>query len=236
MSSNPEVDGIVALRPDPIVVQVLPETAPAFDPQAGVLPPVGNPAEPVTPRTPRSRPQWLPSVAVGAVAMMASSGLAYLLYDTASHRDSLGHQLVATQVTLASTKQDLSAVQSDAAARRAVADYVSFYVVNHGKIQTDYETTVNCTSYSQCRTAAQQFLTDMQSFQSDRASTTVPRALANSDSMLGDALSAAIAGAQEFITGIDNNDRAKVKAGGEKVDAAMLSMAKAESALGTAIR
>jgi hypothetical protein len=54
--------------------------------------------------------------------------------------------------------------------------------------------------------------------------------------MLGDALSAAIAGAQEFITGIDNNDRAKVKAGGEKVDAAMLSMAKAESALGTAIR
>jgi hypothetical protein len=76
----------------------------------------------------------------------------------------------------------------------------------------------------------------MQSFQSDRASTTVPRALANSDSMLGDALSAAIAGAQEFITGVDNNDHPKIKAGGDKVDAAMLSMAKAESALGVAIR
>lgn len=236
MSSNPEVDGIVALRPDPIVVQVLPETASAFEPQAGVLPPVGSPAESVSPRAKRSRPLWLPSVAVGAVAILASGTLGYFLYGTANHRDALGRELVVTHATLASTNQDLSTARSDAAARRAVADYVSFYVFNHGKIQTDYETIVNCTSYSQCRTATQQFLTDMQSFQSDRASATVPRALANSDSMLGDALSAAIAGGQEFITGIDNNDHAKVKAGGEKVDAAMLSMAKAESALGTAIR
>jgi hypothetical protein len=235
MSSNPEVDGIVALRPDQVVLQALPEAA--LEPvELSVLPPVGSPAEPVTPRTPRSRPQWLPSVAVGAVAMMASSGLAYLLYDTANHRDALGHRLVATQVTLTSTRQDLSAAQSDAAARKAVADYVSFYVVNHGRVQTDYETIVNCDNLSQCRTSAQQLLTDMQTFQSDRASATVPRALANADSMLGDALSAAIAGTQEFITGIDNRDVAKVKAGGNKVDAAMLSMAKAESALGTAIR
>ena len=76
----------------------------------------------------------------------------------------------------------------------------------------------------------------MQTFQADRASATVPRSLANSDSMLGDALSAAIAGDQEFITGVDNNDNAKIKEGGSKVDAAMLSIAKAESALGAAIR
>jgi hypothetical protein len=91
MSSNPDVDGIVALRPDQVVLKALPEAA--LEPvELSVLPSVGSPAEPVTPRTPRSRPQWLPSVAVGAVAMMASSGLAYLLYDTANQRDALGHR------------------------------------------------------------------------------------------------------------------------------------------------
>jgi len=237
MSSSPqEFEGIVALRPDPVVLQPGPEVAPALEPEASPIPPVGSPAEPVTPRAKRSRPSWLPTVAVGAVAIIASSTLGYLLYGTANHRDSLGHELISTQVALASTKQDLSTAQAGAAARKQVADYVSLYVVDHAKIQTDYETIINCSKYSECRTATQQFLTDMQAFQSDRASATVPRALANSDGMLGDALSAAIAGAQELIAGLDNDDVGKIKEGAKKVDAAMLSMAKAESTLGTAIR
>lgn len=227
MSSNPEVDGIVALRPDPVVLQALPETAPSQVESAAL--PVALPAR-------RSLPRWLPSMAVGAVAIIASGALGYFLYSTANQRDALGRQLVSTQATLASTQQDLSTARSDATARKAVADYVSFYVVNHGRVQTDYQTLNNCDNLSQCRTAAQQLLTDMQAFQSDRASATVPRALANSDSMLGDSLSAAIAGAQEMMTAIDNRDHAKFKAAYEKLDAAMLSMAKAEAALGTAIR
>jgi len=221
MSSNAEVDEIVALRPDPVLVEAVPELPPTIETSA--------PAK-------RSRPLWLPSVAVGAVGLIASGTLGYFLYSTTNQRDALGHRLASTQTTLVSTKQELSTAQSDAAARKAVADYVSLYVVNHGRVQTDYQNIVNCDNYSQCRTAAQQMLTDMQKFQSDRASATVPRALANSDSMLGDALSAAIAGDQEFITGLDNNDRAKIKDGIQKFEAALLSMAKAESALGTAIR
>jgi len=235
MSSNPEVDGIVALRPDPMVVHALPEAAPAFEPEAGE-PPAGSPAEPITPRVKTGRPRWLPSVAVGAVAILASATLGSFLYGTANHRDALGRQLVSTVATLGSTQQDLSTARSDAAARKAVADYVGLYVVNHGRIQTDYQSVNNCDNFSACRTAAQQLLTDMQAFQSDRASATVPRALANSDSMLGDALSAAIAATQELISSLDNSDRAKFKAAYYKLDASMLSMAKAEATLGTAIR
>ncbi len=221
MSSNAEVDEIVALRPDPVLIEAVPELPPTIETSA--------PAK-------RSRPLWLPSVAVGAVGLIASGTLGYFLYSTANHRDALGHQLASTQVTLVSTKQELSTAQSDAAARKAVADYVSLYVVSQGRVQTDYMTVINCDNYSQCRTAAQQLLTDMQTFQSDRASVAVPRALANSDSMLGDALSAAIAGDQELIIGADNHDLAKFKSGFNKLDAAMLSMAKAEAALGAAIR
>jgi flagellin-like hook-associated protein FlgL len=237
MSSNPEVDEIVALRPEPVVLQALPETAPAHETEVvGALAPVESPTFPVAPRAPRSRPRWLPSVAVGAVAVIAASTLGYLLFATANHRDTLGHQLVSTQTTLVSTKHELSTAQSDAAARKAVADYVSFYVVNQGRIQTDYQAFNNCDNFSQCRSVTQQLLTDMQAFQSDRASVTVPRALANSDSMLGDALSAAIAATHELVSSLDNGDRAKFKAAYKNLDASMLSMAKAESTLGAAVR
>src|SRR5258708_40342748 len=94
MSSNPEVDGIVALRPDPIVVQVLPETASAFEPEAGVLPPVGSPAKSVSPRAKRSRPLWLPSGAVGAVAIPSSGTLGHLLYGTPDSGRALGPEPV----------------------------------------------------------------------------------------------------------------------------------------------
>jgi hypothetical protein len=230
MSSNPEVDGILAFElagaepPPPVFIPVGPvQETPAV-------------ASPAVAAARRGRPGWVLPVALGVVGLIASGTLGYFLHSTVSQRDAVQHQLVATRATLASTQQDLSTAKSDAAAKKAVATYVSLYVVDNGRVQTDYQNIINCQNYSQCRTASQQLLTDMQTFQTDRASATVPRSLANSDSMLGDALSAAIAGDQEFITGVDNNDNAKIKEGGSKVDAAMLSIAKAESALGAAIR
>ena len=92
---------------------------------------------------------------------------------------------------------------------------------------------MNCNSYSECRTAAQQMLSDMQAFQSDRKSANVPSAMTSTDSSLGDSLSAAIASDQEFITGMDNDDAAKIKDGFTKLGAAMLNVAKAESSIGT---
>jgi len=109
-------------------------------------------------------------------------------------------------------------------------------MADEGKVLSDYESVVGCSGYSECRTSAQQFETDMQSFQSDRKSATVPTRLESQDSDLGDALSAAIAGDQELITGMDNNDEGKWTDGGKKVDAAMLNLAKAEAAMGTALK
>jgi len=125
---------------------------------------------------------------------------------------------------------------SDAAAKKVIADYASLFVAYDGAVQTDYQNTILCSSYSTCRTAAQQLLTDLQAFQTARSSAKVPSALSNADGILGDALSAAIAGAQEFITGMDNDDLAKIKDGGKKVDAALLSVAKAQTALGTGLK
>ena len=86
------------------------------------------------------------------------------------------------------------------------------------------------------RTAAQQLLTDLQAFQAARNAATVPGTLSNSDGMLGDSISAGIAASQEFITGMDNNDATKITDGLTKLDAGMLAMAKAETALGAAIQ
>jgi hypothetical protein len=232
MSSNPEVDGILAFRPELAGAEPPPPSLVPVEP-IQETPAVTSPA---VAAARRGRPGWILPVALGAVGLIAAGTLGYFLYSTVNQRDAVQHQLAATRATLASTQQDLATAKSDAAAKKAVATYVSLYVVDNGRVQTDYQAIVNCQNYSQCRTASQQLLTDMQTFQADRASATVPRSLANSDSMLGDALSAAIAGDQEFIIGVDNNDNAKIKEGGSKVDAAMLNIAKAESALGAAIR
>src|SRR5260370_32221480 len=74
-------------------------------------------------------------------------------------------------------------------------------------------------------------LTDMKAFQAARSSAVVPAALANADTLLGDSLSAAMAADQELITGMDTNDDTKIKEGFKKVYAAMLTFAKAESAI-----
>jgi len=231
MAISPEIDGIVVLPiPDPPVEAGnghLEEFAPATE-SAAAEAPVAPPR--------RRRPAWVVPAAIASVGLIASGTLGYFFYTTLQQRDSLHTQLVATKGTLTSTQGQLTAAQADAASRKVTADYVAVYVTDEGKILTDYENTIACSGYSACRTVAQQFATDMQAFQADRKAANVPSSLSASDSSLGDALSAAIAGDQELITGMDNGDVSKIDEGGTKVDAAMLNMAKAETALGTGLK
>lgn len=219
MSANPEVQPIVGVVAVPEEIAPVPEGYLAYE---------GKPKA--------ARPAWLVPAAIAGVGVLVAGTLGYVLFNTTEQRDAARHQLAATEASLSSTRGQLSAAQVDAASRKAVADYVAVYISDGGKVQTDYFEIANCANFSECRTAAQQMQTDMQQFQSDRAAATVPGALVSSDNSLGDALSAAIAGDQEFITGIDNGDDAKAKEGGSKLDAAMLDMSKAESALGTELR
>ena len=235
MAINPEVDAIVVLPvPDPPVAAgnghleaIAAAHAPAIE-----APAADTPIAP--PRRPR--PAWVVPAAIASVGIILSGTLGYFFYTTLQQRNSLHAQLVATTTTLTSTQGQLTAAQSDAASRKVTADYVAVYVTDEGKILTDYENTIACSGYSACRTVAQQFMTDMQAFQTDRMAANVPSSVSASDSSLGDALSAAIAGDQELITGMDNGDVSKIDEGGTKVDAAMLNMAKAETALGTGLK
>ena len=247
MSINPESNGSVALEhrieeveppppePETLVSTLVSTLGPAPVAFPSVVPAV-PPVEPIGPTVRRRSRGWVLPAALAAVGLIASGTLGYFAYATTGQRDAARHQLAATQATLATTKADLSAAQSDAAAKKVTADYASLFVVNDGAVQTDYQNVILCNTYSSCRTSAQQLLTDLQAFQSARSSAQVPGALSNADGILRDALSAAIAGTQEFITGMDNNDTAKIKDGGSKVDAAILSVAKAQTALGTGIR
>jgi hypothetical protein len=224
MATSPQIEGIVALplaEPEPVAIEASPELQPVVEAAAG-------------PRRPR--PGWIVPASIGAIGLIVAGALGFVLYTTMQQRDGLHAQLVATRTTLASTQTQLTAEQADAAQKKVTADYVALYVADEGKVLSDYETVVACSGYSECRTSAQQFETDMQSFQSDRKSTTVPAELQSQDSSVGDALSAAIAGDQELITGMDNNDEGKMTDGGKKVDAAMLNLAKAEAAMGTALK
>ena len=254
MSINPEYDGTVTLRPYPngaegepvaaVGVDQAPPAAPAeLSAPAEAIEPAYLPEPPrfdvpaavvVTARS--SRPRWVAPVAIGAVGIIASGSLGYLLWSTTGQRDAARHQLASTQVLLTSTQDGLSTAQSQAAARQLTADYVSLYVADAARVLTDDESMNTCKGYSQCRTAAQQTLNDMQAFQSDRTKATVPAALANSDAMLGDALSAGIAAVQEVIGGMDNNNFAKIKDGWSKLDKSMLSIGKAETALGAGLK
>lgn len=217
MSVNADVESVVTPLPVP-----LEEPLPA-------------PAETVQKSVTR-RPAWMVPVALAIVALVPIGGLGYFLYATAQQRDLARHQLAATQTTLSAANADLATAKTDAASRKVTADYVSLYIVDEGKVQTDYFDIVSCNNFSECRTAAQELLTDAQKFQADRAAANVPTRLTSSDNGLRDALSALIAGDQEFISGMDNNDDNKAKDGGKKVDGAMLSMAKAEARLGTELR
>ncbi len=242
MSVNPEIDGIVALPVREEAVEAANGHNLAVVAEAPPVPAAEAPTAPVAPiadapaKAKRSRPAWIVPTAIAAVGLIASGTLGYLFYTTTQQRDSLHQQLVATKATLASTQSDLTDARSQAASRKVTADYIAVYVTDDGKVQTDYNNAVACNTYSECRTAAQQLLFDMQQFQSDRKAANVPAALASTDSSLGDALSAGIAADQEFIAGMDNNDDAKIKEGFNKVTAAMLNVGKAQAELGAEIK
>lgn len=232
MAVNPEVDGIVTLP----VTQEPVEASNGHPKEAAAAMEPAPEAPLLDAQAPRKRPAWIVPAAIAAIGIIASGTLGYFLYVTVQQRDGLHQRLVSTSAALATSKDQLNAAQADAASKKVTATYVAMYVADNGKVQTDYQTFVNCNDYSTCRTAAQQMLTDLQAFQADRKAAGVPSALTSTDSSLGDALSALIAGDQEMITGIDNGDVAKAKAGGSKVDAAMLGLAKVQAALGSELK
>jgi len=237
MAINTEIEGIVALRPEPNGADAPTEEA------VRVVTPIAAPAAPAAPADlrPSERPirahrrrGWVLPVAIGAAALIASGTLAGFLWSTIGERDTARHQVAVTQSTLTTTGQQLTAAHADALLRKVTSDYVTFVAINGGRALTDYETFEACTTYGPCRTAAQQTLTDLQAFQTQRAAASVPPVLSNADGELRDGLSAAIAALQELITGADNDDVNKVKDGSHKLDAAFLTIGKAEAALGTA--
>ena len=224
MSTDPEYDRVITLDQ--------PQAQEPVPPEPAAVLPASAPAE----ARRGTRPKWLLPAAIAVVGLIASGSLGYLFYSTNLKLTATQHGLAATQSTLRSTQQQLATLQSDAASKKTIADYMSTYTVDAGKVRTDYGLVVACGSYSSCRTSAQQALDDMQAFQSDRQSAAVPAALSASDGQLGDSLSAGIAALQELISGMDNDQVAKVKDGFSKLDDSMLAMAKAESALGAELR
>jgi len=155
MSANPQYDGVITLEPRLDVPQLALPEAPAMVELPP--PPVYAPA----PTVQRHRPRWLVPSAIAAVGLIASAMLGYLLYTTNT-------KLEVTRQTLAGTKVQLANLQADAARKKQVAGYESMYTLDAGRVQTDYQQVNACTTFSTCRTAAQQTLNDMQRFQSDR--------------------------------------------------------------------
>lgn len=194
------------------------------------------PAAAVVERPRRVRPAWLATATVGAVALIASGALGYDAYAASRQRDDLYARLVSTTATLGATQSDLASTRATAASNKLIADYAAMYVADSGKAQTDYWALINCDGFGACRTSSQQLLEDLQAFQADRKAADVPSSLTASDSSLGDSLSAAIAADQEIIAGMDTDSSAKFDDGFTKLDAAMLSMAKAEATLGAELR
>jgi hypothetical protein len=176
------------------------------------------------PSAPRRRPRWIVPTGIAIIGLIVAGTLGGFLYTTIGQRDTAKHELATTQATLTDTQKQL-------AARKATDTYVNLYVLNSGRVETDYLNLYACGSYTACRSLAQDGLTDMKAFQAARAAATVPSALASADSQLGDALSAAIAADQGVINAMDAGDRTKLDAAYTKLDAAMLSFAKAESAI-----
>lgn len=233
MSANPQVEDIVTL-PTP---QVVPEQAEPLEPPAAEAPVAEETAAtPAAAKARRTRPAWFGMAIVGATALIASSTLGYDAYAASQQRDGLYTRLVATTATLGSTQSQLAAANADAASKKVTAAYVAMYVADAGKVETDYQNLSACDGFGSCRTTSQKLLDDMQAFQSDRKAAEVPAALGASDSSLGDALSAAIAADDELISGMDSGDITKFKDGFRKLDAAMLSIGKAEASLGAELK
>jgi len=242
MSLNPEngsfgippVGGVAEVGTTVAIAEPAPMVAvpPAYQPPYQPPPPPQRPpweaqvlAAPAhAPAVPRGRPRWIVPTGIAVIGFIVAGTLGGFLYTTIGQRDSARHQVASTQATLTDTEKQL-------AARQTTDAYVKLYVLNSGKVTTEYENVVACDSYITCRMSAQDLLADMKAFQAARSGAVVPPALVNADTLLGDSLSAAMAADQELIVGMDTNDDVKIKAGFKKLDAAMLSFAKAESAI-----
>jgi len=250
MAINPEFDRIVTLEPHPDGAEPIPPGAlsvalaephaiaePVFPPFTDAVAPAPEViAAPVAPSRARKRPRWVVPSAIAAVGLIASGTLGYFLYTTNSQLNSTRTHLAATQQTLETTQHQLADAKLDLATRQQIEKYVYLVNADAGKVNVDYNQIELCDSYSTCRFAAQAALTDMQSFQSDRHSVVVPLDLANADNQLGDSLSAGIAALQELISGMDTDNAGKIRDGFKKLEGAMLTMSKAEVALGSALR
>jgi len=226
MSASLEMEeGIVTL---PVL-----EAPATLDPE-----PVLRGPEPVVPKAKEQRPKppWLKTAVLGVAAVIATGTLGYVANTAAQQRNQAYDAFVSTRATLVATDTALTQAKQDAATKKVTADYVSMYVADTGRIETDYQVVGACDSFSSCRTGSQQLLEDLQKFQSDRSAATVPGGLSASDASLGDALSAAIAADQEIVSGLDTDNINKLKDGFQKLDAAMLNVAKAEASLGTGLK
>ena len=222
------------------ILELTPQPVPALEP-----PPQPAVVELAAVPKPPKRAWRLPA-AVAALGVLASGGLGGLLYVNTGQRDAARNQLAATRTQLASTRSELDTTTANLGSTQNALDaagvrarYVSFYIADSGRTNTSVANFLNectSTSYSSCRSDAQQILDDLKAFQADRSKLSVPTDLANADTMLKDSLSAAIAAVQEFITGADNGKADQIDDGWNKFEAARLSLAKAETALGAAIK
>jgi hypothetical protein len=213
-------------EPAPMVALAMPEAQPTWVAPAPAMAPE---------RATRNR-GWVGLVGVGLLGLIVASTLGYFLYTTTGQRDAALRQVASTQSALTATQGTLSTTQDEVRSRKATAAYMSMYVSDSARTRVDYQKLAACNTFGGCRTAAQSALSDMQTFQSDRSAAAVPAALANSDGMIRDALSAAIAADEELISGMDNSSNSKFKDGWHKLIAAMLSMAKAETVLGSELK
>jgi hypothetical protein len=225
MSANPEIEEGIVTLPLP-EAPATPEPEPVLGPEPVVL----------KAKERRAKPPWLKTAVLGAAALVATGTLGYVANTAAQQRNQAYDAFVSTKATLVATDTTLTQAKQDAATKKVTADYVSMYVADTGRIETDYQVVSACDSFGSCRTGSQQLLEDLQKFQSDRSAATVPSGLSASDASMGDALSAAIAADEEIISGMDSDNINKFKDGFQKLDAAMLSVAKAEASLGTGLK
>jgi hypothetical protein len=129
----------------------------------------------------------------------------------------------------------LAGTQKQFAAVKATDAYMHLDLVNGGLITTEYQNLVLCDTYVTCRAAAQNVLTDMNSFQTARSNAVVPSMLADADSQVGAALTAGISADEELTSGMDAADKAKIDEGFKKLDAAMLAFARAQTAVAASV-
>jgi hypothetical protein len=235
---NSDFDHIVTLEPRGDVEQLVPPEASAALVAVAVptAPPELVAPAPFEPARKRQRPRWVVPAAIAVVGLIASGTLGYLFYDTNNKLGATRQHLSATQATLASTTQQLSDSQADAADQKSLKAYEAFVLADAGKVDADYNQVQLCDNYSSCRTWAQQALSDIQSFQSDRRTETAPSQFSSVDSQIGDSLSAGIAALNELISGMDNDNVNRIRDGFKKLEGAMLTMAKAEASIGSQVK